>query len=161
MECEEEREILIQSLELNGICEKVLSAMRLVPRHLFLPENLQNYAYADTPFPIGYNQTISAPHMVAIMCELLEINKGMTILEIGSGSGYNAAVMGHLVGKEGRIYSIERIPQLADLARDNLETAGITNVTVIQEDGSCGLPEYGPYDRISVTSVAPDIPKPL
>ncbi|MDR6222300.1 protein-L-isoaspartate(D-aspartate) O-methyltransferase [Methanococcoides alaskense] len=155
------QEILIRALELNGTGERVRNAMRKVPRHLFVSEDMQSVAYADTPLPIGHDQTISAPHMVAIMCDLLEITEGMTILEIGSGSGYNAAVMAELVGKNGKIYTIERIPELAELARSNLERAGYSNVTVIHDDGSCGLPEHAPYERITVTSAAPEVPQPL
>ncbi|NPE29785.1 protein-L-isoaspartate O-methyltransferase [Methanococcoides sp. SA1] len=155
------QEILIRALKTNGTDDRVLNAMRKVPRHLFLPEDMLSFAYADTPLPIGYDQTISAPHMVAIMCDLLKITEGMTILEIGSGSGYNAAVMAELAGENGKVYTVERIPELVDLARNNLERAGYSNVTVIHDDGSCGLPEHAPYDRIAVTSVAPEVPPPL
>jgi protein-L-isoaspartate(D-aspartate) O-methyltransferase len=161
MECEEKRKVLIDALKFNGIGNKVLDAMMRVPRHLFVPDELQGSAYIDTPLPIGYNQTISAPHMVAIMCDLLEISEGMKVLEVGSGSGYNAAVMAELVGEQGHIYTVERIPALAHFAEENLKKAGYKNVTVIQDDGSCGLAEHEPYDRISVTSAAPEVPRPL
>ncbi|WP_440952975.1 protein-L-isoaspartate O-methyltransferase [Methanococcoides sp. FTZ1] len=161
MEFEEKRKILIDSLRPNGIGNKVLDAMMRVPRHLFVPDELQGTAYIDMPLPIGYNQTISAPHMVAIMCELLEITEGMKILEVGSGSGYNAAVMAELAGEKGQIYTVERIPALALFAKENLKKAGYRNVTVIQDDGSCGLEEHEPYDRICVTSAAPRVPQPL
>ncbi|NYT19190.1 MAG: protein-L-isoaspartate(D-aspartate) O-methyltransferase [Methanosarcinales archaeon] len=161
MEFEERRKILIKSLKVNGISDRVLDAMMRVPRHFFVPEELQDSAYIDLPLPIGYEQTISAPHMVAIMCELLDISSGMKILEVGSGSGYNAAVMAELVGDKGHIYTVERIPQLADFAKKNIKRAGYKNITVLQDDGSCGLAEHEPYDRISVTSAAPDVPRPL
>ncbi|WP_245725357.1 protein-L-isoaspartate O-methyltransferase [Methanococcoides vulcani] len=161
MEFEERRKILIDSLKINGISDRVLDAMMRVPRHLFVPEKLQDSAYMDMPLPIGHDQTISAPHMVAIMCELLDISSGMKILEVGSGSGYNAAVMAELVGDEGHIYTVERIPGLADFAERNLKRAGYKNITVLQDDGSCGLAEHAPYARISVTSAAPDVPQPL
>lgn len=161
MEFEERRKILIDSLKINGISDRVLDAMMRVPRHLFVPEKLQESAYMDMPLPIGHNQTISAPHMVAIMCELLDISSGMKILEVGSGSGYNAAVMAELVGDKGHIYTVERIPGLASFAEQNLERAGYKNITVLQDDGSCGLAEHAPYERISVTSAAPDVPRPL
>ncbi|AKB84176.1 protein-L-isoaspartate O-methyltransferase [Methanococcoides methylutens] len=161
MECEEKRKILINSLKYNGICDKVLDAMMRVPRHLFVPDDYQETAYMDMPLPIGHNQTISAPHMVAIMCDLLEISEGMKILEVGSGSGYNAAVMAELVGEKGHIYTVERIPELAHFAEKNLKKAGYRNVTVVQDDGSCGLEEHEPYERISVTSAAPEVPRPL
>ncbi len=156
MEFEVQKNRLIEELRLHDISERVLSAMRKVPRHLFVPEKEQRNAYADYPLPIGWGQTISAPHMVAIMCELLDIQDSMKILEIGAGSGYHAAVMALLAGS-GHVYAVERIEGLAHFARDNLKKAGITNVTVIVEDGSLGLPGYAPYDRISVACAAPEI----
>lgn len=161
MEYEEKRKILINSLKANGICDRVIDAMMRVPRHIFVPDDYQETAYMDMPLPIGYNQTISAPHMVAIMCDLLDITEGINILEVGAGSGYNAAVMAELVGEKGHIYTVERIPELARFAEEKLKKAGYRNVTVIQGDGSCGLPEHAPYDRISVTSAAPEVPRPL
>jgi protein-L-isoaspartate(D-aspartate) O-methyltransferase len=143
------------------IKESVIEAMSLVPRELFVPDHLRIRAYDDTPLPIAHNQTISAPHMVAIMCDLLDLREGMTVLEVGGGSGYHAAVMANLVGPQGHVYSVERIPDLADLARKNLESAKIKNVTVIEADGSIGLPEHAPYDRISVAATAPYVPEPL
>jgi protein-L-isoaspartate(D-aspartate) O-methyltransferase len=113
------------------------------------------------PLDICHGQTISAPHMVAIMCELLELSEGHKVLEIGSGSGYNAAVMGELVGKSGHVYTVERIEPLMHFARENLKETGYNNVTVILEDGSMGYSGYAPYDRISVTCAAPHIPEPL
>jgi protein-L-isoaspartate(D-aspartate) O-methyltransferase len=160
MEFEAQKNRLIDELRQHGITELVLEAIRKVPRHLFVPEREQKNAYADYPLPIGWNQTISAPHMVAIMCDLLDIQNGMKILEIGAGSGYHAAVMGILAGK-GQVYALEVIEPLASFARDNLKKAGITNVTVIVEDGSLGLARFAPYDRISVACAAPEILEPL
>ncbi len=156
MEFEVEKNYLIEELRQHGISERVLDAMRKVPRHLFVPERERSHAYADYPLPIGWGQTISAPHMVAIMCDLLDIQDGMKILEIGAGSGYHAAVMAVLAGS-GHVYAVELIEGLAYFARDNLKKAGINNVTVIVEDGSLGLPDYAPYDRISVAAASPDI----
>ncbi|MDM7911927.1 MAG: protein-L-isoaspartate O-methyltransferase, partial [Methanotrichaceae archaeon] len=132
-----------------------------VPRELFVPEKLKSEAYYDMPLHIGYGQTISAPHMVAIMCEILDLQKGMKVLDVGGGSGYHAAVMADLVGPDGHVYSVERIPELAAWARENLKKAGITNVTVVEGDGSLGLPEHAPFDRISVSATAPHVPEPL
>ena len=143
------------------VSDRVILAMSRVPRELFVPDDLRSRAYEDTPLPIGYGQTISAPHMVAIMCNLLDLQEGMIVLEVGGGSGYHAAVMADLIGPRGHVYSVERIPGLAAQARSNLELAGIKNVTMIQGDGSIGLPEHGPYDRISVAATAPDVPEPL
>jgi protein-L-isoaspartate(D-aspartate) O-methyltransferase len=135
--------------------------MSRVPRELFLPEALKNRAYDDTPLPIGNNQTISAPHMVAIMCDLLDLENGLSVLEVGGGSGYHAAVMATMVGPKGHVYSVERMPELVAMARKNLEKAGINNVTMIEADGSLGLAEHAPYDRISVAATAPRVPEPL
>jgi len=154
------REQLLRSLK-GSVSDSVLAALNAVPRELFVPDDLRDQAYEDTPLPIGCRQTISAPHMVAIMSDLLEIGPGMTILEIGGGSGYHAAVMAVLAGPQGHVYSVERIPELVAAARRNLLRAGIANVTVIEGDGSLGLPEHAPYDRISVAAAAPGIPQAL
>jgi protein-L-isoaspartate(D-aspartate) O-methyltransferase len=154
------KEGLLEAMR-GRISDRVIDAMARVKRELFIPENLRDMAYRDVPLPIGHGQTISAPHMVAIMCDLLDLQKGMNVLEIGGGSGYHAAVMGVLVGPEGHVYSIERLGELVARARTNLSSAGITNVTMIQGDGSAGLPEHAPYDRISVAATAPSVPEPL
>ena len=154
------KEQLLSSLE--GFAHpRVISAMSHVPREIFLPEPIQSRAYDDTPLPIGRGQTISAPHMVAIMCTILDLQPGMNVLEVGGGSGYHAAVMGELVSPGGHVYSVERLADLAEAARSNLARAGAVNVTVIHSDGSLGLPEHAPYDRISVAATAPSIPEPL
>lgn len=160
MEFEVQKNRMVQELRRQGISERVLNAMKQVPRHLFVPEKEQKNAYVDHPLSIGWGQTISAPHMVAIMCDLLDIQDGMKILEIGAGSGYHAAVMAVLAGS-GHVYAVETIKELVKFARNNLKKAGITNVTIIQADGSLGLPEYAPYDRISVACAAPEILKSL
>lgn len=143
------------------IGDKVLQAMSKVPREIFVPDEAKFRAYDDTPLPIGHGQTISAPHMVAIMCDLLDLQKGMNVLEVGGGSGYHAAVMAEIIGPEGHIYSVERVPELVSQAREALKRAGILNVTVVEGDGSNGLPEHAPYDRISVAATAPAVPEPL
>jgi protein-L-isoaspartate(D-aspartate) O-methyltransferase len=165
----EERRRVIDYLYRIGIIKskKVYEAMLKVPRELFVPEHLREYAYIDEPLPIGYGQTISAIHMVAIMTEELDPNPGEKVLEIGTGSGYQAAVLAEIVAKQdpsrrGHVYSIERIPELAEFARRNLERAGYSKyVTVIVGDGTKGYPEKAPYDKIIVTAAAPDAPKPL
>lgn len=136
--------------------------MSHVPREQFLPENLIESAYVDTPLPIGQGQTISAPHMVAIMVEQLGLEPGQRVLEVGAGSGYHAAVCAEVVGPEGHVYTVERITQLAAFAEENLRRTGYADtVTVVLADGSRGYPEKAPYDRIFVAAGAPDIPKPL
>ena len=154
------KEYLLDDLR-ELVSEPVISAMSRVPRELFVPGHLEGRAYDDTPLPIGLNQTISAPHMVAIMCELLDLSPGMKVLEVGGGSGYHAAVMAVLVGPKGHVYSVERKPELVVQARKNLEKAKIANVTMVEANGSLGLPEHAPYDRISVAATAPQIPESL
>jgi len=141
--------------------KKVEGAFLNIPREYFIPEELKTEAYIDTPLSIGYGQTISAPHMVAIMVEALDLKPGQRVLEIGSGSGYHAAIVAYLVAPNGHVFSVERLSELAEFAKRNLEKAGIDNVTVETGDGSQGLEKYAPYDRIYVTCAAPDIPIPL
>lgn len=141
--------------------EHVLEAFQKVRREFFvLPED-QDRSYEDYPLFIGEDQTISQPTTVMIMTQALQIQKGQKILEIGAGSGYQAALLSVLVGKKGKIYTVERIPYLVSFARTNLEKAGITNVVVVEGDGTLGYPQEQPYDRIIVTAAAPQIPKPL
>ncbi len=156
------REKLIERLryELN-LSNKVVEAMKKVPRHLFVPPAYRSEAYVDAPLPIGKGQTISAPHMVAIMCELLDLKKGDKVLEVGAGCGYHAAVVAEIVGKGGKVIAIERIPELAEMAKRNLETLGYDNVLVVVGDGSKGYEKEAPYDKIYVTASAPKIPEPL
>lgn len=156
------RERLIDGLIQRGYLSttRVIKAMRAVPREIFVPEWEKEHAYLDTPLEIGKGQTISAPHMVAIMCEALDLDEGQKILEIGSGSGYHVAVVAKIIGR-GKIYSIERFHSLVKRAERNLNKTGIKNVMIIEGDGSCGLPKYSPYDRIYVTCAAPSIPEPL
>ena len=154
------KEELLASMR-GRIGERVILAMNRVPRELFVPERLRSRAYDDIPLTIGYEQTISAPHMVAIMCDLLDLQDGMSVLEVGGGSGYHAAVMADLVGPEGHIFSIERHPELVARARESLNQAGINNVAMIEGDGSIGLPQHAPFDRISVAATAPRVPEPL
>ncbi|MDI9610379.1 MAG: protein-L-isoaspartate O-methyltransferase [Archaeoglobales archaeon] len=162
MDYEDKRLKLAERLkeELN-LSDRVYNAIKKVPRHLFVPERYRSEAYVDTPLPIGYGQTISAPHMVAIMCELLDLKEGEKVLEIGTGCGYHAAVTAEIVGKNGLVVSIERIPELAEMAKQNLSALGYDNVHVIVGDGSLGYAEKAPYDKIYVTASAPDVPKPL
>jgi protein-L-isoaspartate(D-aspartate) O-methyltransferase len=138
--------------------ERVLRAIAELPRELFVPEELRSRADGDHPLPIGYGQTISQPFMVAWMTQTLEISGTERVLEIGTGSGYQAAVLGRLCR---RVYSIELVPELAAAARDLLASLGIENVEVRQGDGSRGLPEEAPFDRVIVTAAALRIPPPL
>jgi protein-L-isoaspartate(D-aspartate) O-methyltransferase len=160
---EQEKKQLVTTLIRDGYIKSknVELAFLTVSRDDFLPSPLKKYAYVDTPLDIGKGQTISAPHMVAIMCEALDIKEGQKILEVGTGSGYHAAVVARLVGDTGHVYTIERFYALAQQAKESLKHTKITNVTVEVGDGSCGLPRYQPYDRIYITCAAPSIPQPL
>ena len=146
-------------IEARGVRDlRVLEAMITVPRHLFVPETYREVAYNDSPLPIGHGQTISQPYIVAVMTELLELGAGDRVLEIGSGSGYQAAILGKLA-KE--VVTIERIPEVARRARENLRSAGINNVEVVIADGTEGYAPSAPYNAIIVTAATPDIPQPL
>jgi protein-L-isoaspartate(D-aspartate) O-methyltransferase len=137
---------------------RVLQAMRDTPRHLFVPTRYRARAYEDMPLPIGYEQTISQPLMVAMMTASLQLHGHERVLEIGTGSGYQAAILSHLAVV---VFSIERLPELAAQARATLAMAGVMNVHVLVGDGSLGLPEHGPYDAIVVTAASPKIPPAL
>jgi protein-L-isoaspartate(D-aspartate) O-methyltransferase len=137
---------------------RVLDAMRKVPRHEFVPEAMRLGAYADTPLPIGYNQTISQPYIVAYMTEALDLQPAHKVLEIGTGSGYQAAILGELA-KE--VYTIEIVAPLAARARETLERLGYTNVHVRTGNGYLGWPEQAPFDRVMVTAAPESVPQPL
>jgi protein-L-isoaspartate(D-aspartate) O-methyltransferase len=137
---------------------RVLSAMRSVPRHLFVDPGQREEAYEDRPLPIAGNQTISQPYIVALMSELLDLQPGERVLEIGTGSGYQSAVLSRLAGE---VYSIEIVPELARAAEERLKKLGYGNVTVREGDGYRGWPEHAPFDGIIVTAAPPRIPEPL
>jgi protein-L-isoaspartate(D-aspartate) O-methyltransferase len=161
---ETERRRLVKNLKDSGYVtsDNVLRAMEKVPRHEFLPETMADLAYEDTPLPIGLGQTISAPHMVGMMLEALDLRPGMSVLEIGTGSGYHAALVAELVRPDGKVYTIERIKVLGLKARETLERLGYGNVVeVVIADGTNGLPEHAPYDRIFVAAAGPGVPPPL
>lgn len=136
----------------------VLDAMRRVPRHLFVPDDERPFAYDDRPLPIGRGQTISQPYIVAYMTEALQAEPSHKVLEIGTGSGYQAAVLAEIVKQ---VYSIEIVPNLADSARRSLAQAGYRNVEVRTGDGYLGWPDHAPFDRIIVTAAPPEIPQAL
>jgi len=159
-----QRHRLVENLKRCGYISRpeVVAAMKAVERHLFIPPSRREDAYADHPLDIGDGQTISAPHMVGIMSEQLDLHRGQKVLEVGGGSGYHAAVTAELVGPEGHVYSVERIASLAERARVDLEKGGYSDrVTVIVGDGSNGLADHAPYDRIFVACAAPEVPAPL
>jgi protein-L-isoaspartate(D-aspartate) O-methyltransferase len=154
-----ERLRLVEGLASVGIRDSAtLAAMRSVPRHEFVQEDQRVYAYQDTPLPIGHDQTISQPAIVALMTELVEPRPGKKVLEVGTGSGYQAAV---LAQAGCRVWTIEIYRALADEARDRLARLGYTNVTVRHGDGYAGWPEVSPFDAIVVTAAAESVPPPL
>ena len=148
-----------EQIEARGIrSADVLRMMRTTPRHLFVPENVREYAYSDQPLPIGLGQTISQPYIVALMTELLAPGKTDRVLEIGTGSGYQAAI---LAGTVKHVYTIEIVPELASSARARLAAMGSKNITVRLGDGYKGWPEEAPFDRIILTAAPPEVPQKL
>lgn len=157
---EAQRRLMVeQQIAARGIEDaRVLEAMSRVPRHEFVPAEMRTFAYTDRPLPIGLEQTISQPYVVALMTELLEAEPGDRILEVGTGSGYQAAVAAELVAE---VYSIEIKPELARSAAATLERLGVDNVVVMAGDGYLGWPEHAPFDGILVTAGADHVPPPL
>jgi protein-L-isoaspartate(D-aspartate) O-methyltransferase len=152
--------MVIETIERRGVTdEQVLDAMRAVPRHLFVPESDRDYAYGDHPLPIGYGQTVSQPYIVALMTELLELKAGDKVLEVGTGSGYQAAILGQISGIE--VYTIEIIPELAESARERLAGLGYTEIYCKQGDGYFGWLEHAPFDAIIVTAAPDHVPQPV
>lgn len=153
------RDRLVERLRSEGIQnEAVLDVIRNTPRHLFVDEALSSRAYEDTALPIGYNQTISQPYIVAAMTDLVIANAPKKVLEVGTGSGYQAAILAQLVDK---VYTVERIAPLASQARQRFRQLGLRNVRASYSDGTVGLPEFAPYDAIIVTAAADTIPEEL
>ena len=167
----QEWEELIQQLVRSGILRspQVIEALQRVPREPFLPENAKASAAVDCPLSIGSGQTASAPHMVSIMDEALELKVGHKVLEVGGGSGWHASTIAEIVApsdipkeKWGHVYTIERIAELAAFANENITKAGYGDrVTIIHQDGTMGYPEEAPYDRILVAAAGPEAPRPL
>ena len=148
-----------QQIAARGIrAERVLDAMRSVPRHLFVPLESRHSAYMDGPLSIGQGQTISQPYIVALMTEALELRGHERVLEIGTGSGYQAAILSQLAS---HVYTIERIPELASRAQDLFRQLGYDNISMHVGDGTLGWLEHAPYKAIIVTAAAPEIPRPL
>jgi protein-L-isoaspartate(D-aspartate) O-methyltransferase len=152
-------QMVATQIEARGVTnQKVLNAMKKVPRHLFVPEDLQSSAYQDRPLPIGLGQTISQPYIVAYMTEAIRPKKTDVVLEIGTGSGYQAAVLGEIV-KE--VYTLEIIPELGLMARERLQILGYENIHAKVSDGYHGWSEHAPFDAIVVTAAAEEVPQPL
>jgi len=159
-EWKHERERMVkEQIVARGVEDiRVIQAMKKVPRHLFIDKTYYHQAYNDYPLPIGQNQTISQPYMVASMTELLELKDDERVLEIGTGSGYQTAILALLCSK---VYSVERISELTRKARLTLKQLGFSNINLIVRDGTLGWPEFAPYNGIIVTAGAPEIPNAL
>jgi protein-L-isoaspartate(D-aspartate) O-methyltransferase len=153
------REMVATQIKVRGIRDpRVLDAMRSVPRHLFVPPNLRDEAYRDGPLPIGHEQTISQPYIVALMTELIRPKEKMKVLEVGTGSGYQAAVLAECVGS---VYTIEILPELGRQSAALLERLGYDNVHARIGDGFDGWPEEAPFDAVVVTAAPAEVPEPL
>ncbi|MBI4541416.1 MAG: protein-L-isoaspartate(D-aspartate) O-methyltransferase [Gemmatimonadetes bacterium] len=151
--------MVVRQLIARGLTDRrTLAAMASVPRHLFVPPSLMSAAYDDSPLPVGQSQTISQPYIVALMTSALAPRRTARVLEIGTGSGYQTAVLAYIVQ---RVYSIERLPALAESAWDRLRQLGCDNVEIHVGDGTLGWPDAAPFDGILVTAAAPEIPAPL
>ena len=155
-------DVLINVMQSTGFLndEKVENAIRNIPRHNFVPESQKNEAYDNSPIPIMKNQTISQPSVVARMTEWLDLKEGQKVLEIGSGSGWQSAILANLVGS-GKVFTVERHSELAKFAKQNLEKLGIKNVEIINGDGNLGLPEKSPFNRIMITAACKKVPEKL
>lgn len=158
MSAQRERMVQEQLIKRGITSHRVLEAFRKVPRHLFVEDGLIYQAYGDYPLPISEGQTISQPYIVALMTEALDLQPDDTVLEIGTGSGYQTAILAELAQK---VYSIERYGSIASKARKLLDDLGYHNVMIIVGDGTKGYPQKGPYDGIIVTAAAPYVPDPL
>lgn len=156
---EQRKSMVTSQLEKRGISDNsTLQAMGTVPRHRFVPKEQRGYAYQDRPLPIGYGQTISQPYMVAYMTEVIKPQKDFKVLEIGTGSGYQAAVLAEIVGE---VYTVEIIPELADQAKKKFTELDYVNIKTNNADGYFGWEEFAPFDAIIVTAAAEFIPPPL
>lgn len=163
MEFEEEKERLIRSMIMAGSLktEKIIEAFRKIPRHLFVTEEYLKSAYLDVALPTIGGSTISQPTTVAIMTEALQPKKGEKILEVGTGSGWQACLLAYCVGSKGKIVTIDIDPKLIEFAKKNIKKFNVKNIRIICCDGSVGYEKEAPFDRIMVTAACPAIPKPL
>jgi protein-L-isoaspartate(D-aspartate) O-methyltransferase len=161
MDAKYQIEQMIETIRNYGVTdERIFEALRKIPRHLFVLEEYQENAYDDFPLPIHESQTISQPYTVAFMIQELELKDGQHVLEIGTGSGWSAAIMQYLIGNEGTVITVERFLSLVEFAKENLHKVH-SKAHVILADGSLGYPTRAPYDRIIVTAACPEIPKPF
>ncbi len=159
----EKRKELVEAMKANGSIEtkSVEAAFLKVKRENFVPAHLEKEAYENTSLPIGFSQTISQPSTIAIMLEMLEVKKGETVLEVGSGCGYALALLSELTGEKGKVFGVEISKELFEFSKKNLEKNQTKNAEVFRKDGSLGLAEKAPFDKIIVSAACPFLPKPL
>ncbi|MEW6295692.1 MAG: protein-L-isoaspartate(D-aspartate) O-methyltransferase [Candidatus Diapherotrites archaeon] len=162
-EFELKRNNLVRYLKESDVIKSLLieKAFLKVKRELFMPSHLTEYAYSDNAFPIGFNQTISQPYTIAVMLELLDAGEGMKVLEVGSGSGYVCALLSEIVGPKGKVFGIELVKELFEQAKENLKLQGCRNAELFLGDGTKGLSERMPFDRILLSAAAGDVPEAL
>jgi len=156
---QERKRMVAEQIAIRGLRDpRLLAAMEAVPRHRFVPSDHLNWSYADGPLPIGFGQTISQPYIVAFMTDALHLTGSERVLEVGTGSGYQAAILGQLAAE---VHTVEFIPELSAQAEKVLQELGFTNIHIHSGDGSLGWPEAAPYDGILVAAAAPSLPQPL
>ncbi|MFH1240435.1 MAG: protein-L-isoaspartate O-methyltransferase [Candidatus Diapherotrites archaeon] len=159
MDFSEKRKKLVASMQNSGVLKSssVVNAFMNIPRENFFPKHQKDYAYADSAFSIGYGQTISQPSTIAVMLELLDVQKGMKVLEVGSGCGYVLVLLKELAGKEGKVFGIEIVPELVSLAKENLKNSGYEKICVTYGNGQEGFPEEKNFDRILISCACSEI----
>lgn len=157
----QKRKQLVEFMQFSIGSQAIKNAFLEVKRELFVPEGMRDSAYIDEALPIGHGQTISQPSTIAIMLEMLELKEGQKVLEVGSGCGYVLALLSRIAGEKGKVFGIEKLKELVEISRKNLEANGTRNAVVIEGDGSLGLQEQAPFDRIIVSAACPFVPKPL
>lgn len=156
------KEKLLTELKLEGIKdEKVLEAFSKIPRHFFVPKEMIEESYLNIALPIGYGQTVSQPYTIAVMLEALELKEGDKVLEVGTGSGYNAALISFIIGKKGKLFTTEIVTELVSKSKEKLSELGLKNVKVVECDGSEGYAKEKSYNKIIVTAACREVPPPL
>ncbi len=155
------KSFLIEQWKIMHIDERLLLAFESVPRENFVPVSFREQAYHDHPLPTLRNQSISQPTTIMIMLQALELEEGDKVLEIGTGGGYQAALMSNIVGEKGRIITVEVIPELVHIAKKNIANLGLKNVRVEESDGGKGFPEEAPFDKVIITAACPTVPQPI
>ena len=163
MNFQQQNEELIERLILLGALKtpKIIRAFKKIPRHLFIPKEYLSHAYADYPIPTMHGQTISQPYTVSIMIEALQPKKGNNILDVGTGSGWTACLLAYIVGKEGKVVTIDIYQDLIDFAKENIKKTKLKNIKIIHGDGKLGYAKNAPYDHVLINAACNEIPQPI